>query len=195
MGVVTDATLKKGSWSLVVIGASLGGLCAIETLLGALSPQFSIPIIVVLHRSPHHDSLLCDMLQRHTSLRVSEPEDKDPIVSGVFLAPPGYHLLVERGRFALSLDEPVFFSRPSIDVLFDSAATAYGAGTLGIVLTGANDDGLNGVAKIRLVGGTVVAQDPSTAEAPQMPSAAIRAGANMVLPLHEIARFLAQQSG
>ena len=123
---------------------------------------------------------------------VEEPEDKDPIIQGhIYIAPPDYHLLVEYGSFSLSTEEPVIFARPSIDVLFESAAESYGEKAIGVILTGANSDGSHGVAAIKTHGGLVIVQDPVTAEAPAMPESAIKATQiDRILPLSEISPFL-----
>jgi two-component system chemotaxis response regulator CheB len=125
---------------------------------------------------------------------VVEPEDKEPVEHGrVYLAPAGYHLLVDGGAFALSTDEPVAYARPSIDVLFESAADVYGERVIGVVLTGSNDDGARGLARIKERGGVAVVQEPATAERPEMPEAAIAAAQpEAVLPLDEIAPFVAR---
>lgn len=176
---------------IVVVGTSLGGLRALQALLERLPAEFSLPIAIVQHRDTISGGGLSTILQDHSALLVSEPQDKEPILPGrVYLAPADYHLLAEKGRFALSTDGPVHNSRPSIDVLFESAADAYGEGVVGVVLTGANQDGAAGSARIRSRGGLVVAQDPETAEVPAMPKAAIAAGADKTLPLGEIAGFL-----
>jgi two-component system, chemotaxis family, protein-glutamate methylesterase/glutaminase len=180
---------------LVVVGTSAGGLRALERLLGGLPRGFSIPIVAVQHRSRESEAF-ADIIRSLVSLPVYEAEDKEPIrAPGVYLAPPDYHLLVEPGRLALSTDEPVSYSRPSIDVLFESAADAYGASVLGVLLTGANQDGSRGLARIRQAGGTSIVQDPASAESPEMPRAAIATGvADCVLPLGEIARELLKRS-
>jgi two-component system chemotaxis response regulator CheB len=179
---------------VVVIGTSLGGMRALETLLRGLMVDFPLPIAIVQHRGVDSDqqSQLTRLLQLHCALTVCEANDKEPMTGGrVYLAPPDYHLLVDEGRFALSVDERVCHARPSIDVLFESAADSYREGVLGVVLTGASADGVHGAACIKRRGGSVVAQDPRTAEAPTMPEAAIAAGVvDRVLPLAEIAPFL-----
>lgn len=147
---------------------------------------------VVQHRGGDGTEALAQALQPHTTLRVVEAEDKQAVLPGhVYLAPPGYHLLVEPGRLALSTEEPVERARPSVDVLFESAADAYGAGAVGVLLSGAGADGARGLLAIRQAGGLTVAQDPDTAEAPQMPQAVIQAGAaGHVLPLPAISQLL-----
>lgn len=160
---------------LIAIGASWGGLHAVSTVLRALPGDFPLPIVVVQHRGKDATSLLGELLQDCTPLRVREVEDKDAVEGGtVFLAPPDYHLLVEDGHFALSLDEPVRYSRPSIDVLFGSAADAYAPRLAGVALTGANDDGARGLACIAERGGIALVQDPDDAESPIMPRAALQ---------------------
>jgi two-component system chemotaxis response regulator CheB len=179
---------------LVVIGTSLGGMRALETILHGLMPDFPLPIAIVQHRGVDAEpqSQLSGLLQLHCVLPLCEANDKDALIGGrVFLAPPDYHLLVDDGRFALSIDERVQYARPSIDVLFESAADSYREGVLGVILTGASADGAQGARSIKRRGGSVIAQDPRTAEAPAMPAAAIAAGAvDRILPLAEIAPFL-----
>lgn len=179
---------------IVVIGTSAGGLRALEMLLGALPADFKVPIVAVQHRSRESEAFAV-VIQSMVKLPVTEAEDKEPIAApGVYLAPPDYHLLLEPGALALSTDEPVSFSRPSIDVLFESAADAYGSHVIGVLLTGANQDGARGLAKIRAAGGIALVQDPRTAESPEMPSAAIATGAaDEVLPLAELSTELVRR--
>lgn len=173
---------------LIVIGASVGGLKALSTILEALPATFPASVAIVQHRRATDGSLLCELLGRTSLLPVLEPLHGAPLRPGhVYLAPPDYHLLVEPGAFALSVDPPVCCSRPSIDVLFESAAGAYGRRTIGVVLTGANTDGAAGAAEIARAGGQVIVQDPATAEGPTCPRAALeRVPAARVLPLQEI---------
>jgi two-component system, chemotaxis family, protein-glutamate methylesterase/glutaminase len=182
---------------LVVVGASLGGLAALRTLLGGLPRGFGAPLLIVQHRGRDSDEGLLKLLQRASQLPVCEPDDKEPIAPGrVYLAPADYHLLVEPGHVALSTDAPVNFARPSLDVLFDSAAEAYGDRVVCVVLTGANADGARGAARIKRRGGVLVVQDPATAEASAMPSGALKAApADRVLPVPEIAPFLVELCG
>lgn len=164
------------SYSIVGIGTSWGGLAALTKLLGDLPADFSIPVVVVQHRSPDSDRLLGQLLQDVTDLRVSEIEDKDELTPGtVHLAPANYHVLIEEGYVSLSVEEPVRFSRPSIDVMLTSAADTYGSAAIGVVLTGANEDGARGLAYIEKYGGLALVQNPKTAEIPIMPAAAIGA--------------------
>ena len=161
---------------IVVIGASWGGLQALSTLLEGLPPGYDLPTVIVQHRGKDAESLLAVLLQDHTKLHVVEVDDKQPIERGsVYIAPPDYHLLVEGGHFSLTTDAPVRFSRPSIDVTLVSAADACGALAIGVVLTGANEDGANGLRRIVDMGGKALVQDPATAEVRTMPQAALRA--------------------
>jgi two-component system chemotaxis response regulator CheB len=178
--------------SVVVMGTSLGGLKALEVVLRELAIDFPLPIAVVQHRGIEVQDQLSLLLQLHCALPVSEANDKEPMNGGhVYLAPPDYHLLVDDGRFALSTEARVLHARPSIDVLFESAADCYRDRVLALLLTGASADGTYGAARIRSRGGRVLAQDPATAEAPLMPRAAIEAGAvDEVLPLGQIGAYL-----
>lgn len=181
-------------FDLLVIGVSLGGIEALKTVLGGLGADFPVPVAVVQHRHRTSSDALVTLLQAHTSLRLCEPDDKEPMRPGtVYFAPAEYHLLAESGWFELSIGEPVCHSRPSVDVLFESAADALGAGVLGVILTGANADGAAGARCIRDAGGCVVVQDAATAASPRMPEAAIQAGVtDHVVPLDEIAPLLIQ---
>jgi two-component system chemotaxis response regulator CheB len=179
---------------IVVIGSSWGGLHALERLLGALPRGFGAPVVVAQHRQAGAEELLTGLLAARTALEVTEAEDKDVLRAGcVRVAPAGYHLLVDEGHLALSIDEAVRYSRPSIDVLFDSAADVYADRLAAAILTGSNDDGAYGIERVRRRGGLTVAQDPATAERPEMPVAAIATGAvQHVLPLDEIGPFLVE---
>jgi two-component system chemotaxis response regulator CheB len=181
------------TFEIVVVGTSYGGLAALQTLLPALAPDFPLPVVVVQHRGKDRDTL-CEFLQRHSVLPLTEPNDKDAIAPGrVYLAPRDYHLLVERDGFALSTEAPVSYARPSVNVLFESAAEVYREHTVGVVLTGANADGARGLAKIKAYGGMCVVEDPSSAESKGMPRAAVEAvKPDAVLPLAGIAPFLNQ---
>jgi two-component system chemotaxis response regulator CheB len=161
-------------------------------ILGGLPTGIGLPIVVVQHRHRDSDGLLAELLQDVTPMPVAEVEDKDRVEPGrVFIAPPNYHLLIDDGHFALSTEEAVRFSRPSIDVTFTSAADEYGAGTIGVVLTGANDDGARGLRRIADRGGLAIVEEPATAEIATMPAAALRAVPTaVVLPVTEIAPHL-----
>lgn len=179
---------------LIVIGASAGGVTALRRLIGALSPALTAPVAVVLHLPRDRPSAIGALLAQVTSRPVREAHDKMPLAPGhVYVAPPDYHLLIEdRASLALSVDEPVLFSRPSIDVLFESAAYVFGADTLAILLTGASADGSAGVAAVRAAGGCAWIQDPDDAEASFMPSSALaHAGADAVLTLDAMVEQLA----
>jgi two-component system chemotaxis response regulator CheB len=178
---------------LVAIGASWGGLHAVEHVLGSLPADFGAAVVVAQHRrADYDDGRLERLLAARCTLRVAEAEDKQSLDPGVVLvAPADYHLLVEHGSVALSVDPPLHHSRPSIDVLFGSAADAYGDRVAGVVLTGANADGADGLARIALCGGTAIVQDPETAERRERPDAALAAtpGARVV-SLEEVGRLL-----
>lgn len=175
-----------GEDCIVVIGASLGGLHAIFELLRGIPADFPCPIAFVQHRAPSESDALARLLRSHTPLQVREPSDKESIRPGFFyLAPADYHLIVEHRAFALSTGQDVNYARPSIDVLFESAAESYREGTIGVVLTGANQDGAAGAAKIKALGGRLIVQDPLTAECSVMPRSTIQAAepdAILVLP-------------
>jgi two-component system chemotaxis response regulator CheB len=184
------------TYSLVGIGTSWGGLAAMTSLLGGLPGDFSLPVVVVQHRGKDSDRLLTELLQDATDLRVCEIEDKEPLMPGtVHIAPANYHVLIDHGYLSLTVEEPVRFSRPSIDVMLSSAADMYGAGAIGVVLTGANEDGARGLAHIVKRGGRALVQDPRTAEIPIMPAAALKAVPSAeVLPLHALAPRLIELS-
>lgn len=177
---------------LVVIGASWGGLQAISRLLADLPGDFPVPVLVVQHRAEDAGDVLAGLLDRAGPLPVREAEDKEPLpFEGVLVAPPGYHVLVERHGLALSTDAHVRFSRPSIDVALETAADALGAGVVGVVLTGDGDDGAAGLAAVRRRGGIAVVEDPASAARPTMPSAAMAAARpQTVAELSEIAPLL-----
>jgi len=159
----------------VVIGASAGGVHALLSLLSGLPDNFRLPVVAVLHLPNDRDSRLAEIFRQKLSIAVREAADKEKIAPAtLYFAGPGYHLSVEMDRsFSLSCEEPVHYARPSIDVLMESAADAYGASLAGILLTGANFDGAAGLARIRQQGGLTVVQDPAEAEVATMPKAAI----------------------
>ena len=177
---------------IVVVGASWGGLQALTTLVSGFPADFALPIVMIQHRSRDSTSALAELLQDVSKLPVCEVEDKAPVVDGhVHIAPPDYHLLIDSGQFALSTEEPYRYSRPSIDVTFESASLAYDGDAIGVVLTGANQDGSDGLRRIVARKGTAIVQDPETAESPIMPRAAIAAVPTAtVLPIDEIALHL-----
>jgi two-component system, chemotaxis family, protein-glutamate methylesterase/glutaminase len=180
-------------YELVCIGASWGGLHAVGRILADLPEEIDLPIVIAQHRHPDSlESTLAELLSLRIGRPVLDVEDKMPIERRhVYVAPRDYHLLVQRGSFALSVEGRVQYSRPSIDVLFESAADAYGSAVIGIILTGANEDGAAGLAKIKRRGGVAVIQDPAEAMRRVMPDAAIAAtAADAILPLEEIGKFL-----
>ncbi len=188
----------KGNYGLVVIGASWGGLVALERVLDELPRDIDAAIAIAQHRSPGDGSAgLAMILGRHTAMQVVDAEDKQPIEPGiVYLAPPDYHLYIEEDGFALSVDEAVLHSRPSIDVLFESAADVWRERLIGVILTGANEDGAYGLARVKRAGGYTIVQNPVEAEKPEMPRAALRAvEPDTVAPLASIGPLLATLCG
>lgn len=183
----------RSTYEAIVIGASAGGWKALKTILGGLPGDFPLAIMVVMHRHPHSDDYLEKSLDNDCAVRVKQADEKEAIQRGtVYFAPPNYHLLIEDAHIlSLSVDHAVNYARPSIDVLFESAAYVYGDTLAGLVLTGANSDGAGGLKKIKEMGGLALVQDPGTAEASAMPHAAIAAAdPDVILPLDEIGAFL-----
>ena len=177
------------------MAASTGGIDALRTLLRALDARLRVPVLMVQHTASDDGQALCELFAAASAIPVVEAEPRQPIVGGcAYLAPPGYHLLVERGpRMALSMDEKVCHVRPSANVLFESAADVWRGGLIGVVLTGANDDGAAGMAAIRSRKGLSVVQQPEEAEMREMPDATLRlAGADHILPLAAIGALLNQ---
>ncbi len=188
------AETLRGRIEAVVIGASAGGVEALGLILPALPAKFRPALLIVLHLPRERPSLLVEIYEKRCALPVREADDKEPIEPGtVYFAPPDYHMLVERNRqIALSTEEPVHFSRPSVDVLFESAADVYGTRLLGIILTGANEDGAAGLHAIHRAGGVTVVQQPDSAKVPLMVVSALqRHPADFVLSLPQIAELLA----
>ncbi|MEP6912090.1 MAG: chemotaxis protein CheB [bacterium] len=186
----------RSEFRIVVVGTSIGGLNALPTLLSGLPDGFPMPVVIAQHRGKASEIGLCDFLARSSRIPISEPEDKEEIFPGrAYLAPRGYHLLVENGSFALSTDPPVSFARPSIDILFESAANEYRERAIGVVLTGANHDGARGLAAVKLRGGVTLVEDPESAACREMPDAAIAASqVDRILPLQDIASCLGHLS-
>jgi two-component system, chemotaxis family, protein-glutamate methylesterase/glutaminase len=183
---------------LVAIGASWGGLEVLRAILGDLPAELDAAVVIAQHRSPEsHPTAFRDLLGAATRLRVREAADKDAIHPGTaYVAAPDYHLLIEPGSVSLSTDEPVLYARPSIDVLFETAAESYRERCIGVVLTGANDDGARGLARVAELGGTAIVQDPATAQRNEMPRAALRATPSArVAPASEIAPLLIDLCG
>jgi two-component system chemotaxis response regulator CheB len=187
-----SATLRRGIGA-VAIGASAGGIQALSVLLPALPAKAAVAVFVVLHLPRDRPSLLAEVFSRKCLLDVREAQDKEPVIAGtVYFAPANYHLLLDHGpQLALSVDDLVHHSRPSIDVLFESAAEVYGNRLLGIILSGANEDGAQGLAAIHDAGGLTVVQTPETAQSPQMVLSALNLRRpDHVLPMEEIAALL-----
>ncbi len=177
----------------IVIGASAGGLAALSALVDGLPGDFRQPLLMVQHVPPHGPTQLVEIFQRKTALRVKEADDKEPVCSAtLYFAAPNYHLLVEADlTLSLSQDDAMHFSRPSIDVLFESAADAWGERVAGILLTGASEDGAAGLEAIKRAGGMTIVQDPDEAEIQTMPLAALqRFAPDHILPLRDIHRLL-----
>jgi len=182
-----------GGYRAVVVGVSMGGVEALQVLFGGLPAHFPLPILVVHHISPNAGSDLANLFNSHTELHVKEADEEELILPGtVYLAPANYHLLIERDcRIALSTDPHVNFSRPSVDVLFESAANVFGPALVGIILTGANSDGSRGLKMIKEKGGLAIIQDPADAQTDNMPRSALAAvKADHVLPLKQIAPLI-----
>ena len=180
-------------YQAVVIGVSAGGINALREIFMNLDDSFSTPVLIVQHLHHHSDNYLANYLNKLTHLTVKEADEKEVIKSNtVYLAPANYHLIVEEDKtISLSTENCVNYSRPSIDVLFESAAEAYGPHLIGIILTGANCDGTNGMIRIKEKGGLLIAQDPATAEVSTMPlSAIVQTDVDHVLSLKEISCFL-----
>ncbi|MDZ7861650.1 chemotaxis protein CheB [Acidovorax sp.] len=169
----------------IVIGGSAGAIDAISTILPSLQAQTRVAVLVTLHLPREAPSLLPEIFRPRCALRTAEAQDKEPIEAGnVYFAPPDYHLLVDAGpRLALSVDEPVHFSRPSIDVLFESAADIYGERLVGMLLSGANQDGARGMAAIGAAGGLCIVQAPGSAAMSMMPQSAL----DLMAPHHTLA--------
>ncbi len=186
--------MSGGRFQIVAVGTSLGGFEALKTLLGGLSKDFPLAVVVVQHRSHEDSEALAPLLANHTALPVIEIEDKQELLGGqIFVCPSNYHVLVEGTHLALSTDAPVSYARPSVDVLFESAAETFHDGVIGVLLTGMSRDGTAGLRKIKEYGGMAVVQDPATAEGQMMPRTAISSvSVDKVLPLHEIAAFLVE---
>lgn len=180
-------------YEAAVIGASAGGMNAMKAIFSLLPASYPLPFIVVQHIGARSDGWWIEFLNEKSQLRVKEADEKEPIEKGtVYIAPPNYHLLVEKDRtFTLTIGERVNFARPSIDLLFESAAEVYTDRLIGILLTGSNHDGALGLKKIQDLGGLTIVEDPATAEWPGMPEAAIAASQpDYILPLNSITTLL-----
>ena len=180
-------------YEAIVIGVSSGGMNALKIISSTLPAHFNLPIIIVQHLSAHSDSHWIKLLNEKSHLNVKEADEKEKIEKGtIYIAPPNYHLLIEKDKtFSLTIDERVNFARPSIDVLFESAAEAYKNKLIGIVLTGSNSDGTKGIKRIKDCGGLAIIQDPNTADSEYMPKSAIAAiEPDYIVSLEEIVELL-----
>jgi len=189
--------MAEKSYDAVVIGGSSGSMEALQKIIPSLNRQLKIAVIVVYHIHPDSGDFMVKYLGQRSELAVRQPIDKEAIEPGVvYIAPPNYHLLVERNRsFALSIDEPVNYSRPSIDVLFQSAADTYTEKLVGIILSGANTDGSLGLKYLKDRGGLAIVQNPETAEMGTMPKGALSAASvDHILDPDGIASFLNQMA-
>ncbi len=182
-------------YKVIVIGASAGGMTALRMLLSVLPVDFNVAVIVVQHVSPRSEHYMVQYLNDNCAINVKEADEKEKIVCGnVYFAPPNYHLLIEDDEtFSLTIDEPYNYARPSIDTLFETASEVYTHQLIGVILTGANHDGSQGLKKIKAYGGLTIVQDPQTAEFTEMPTTALQAvDVDYRLPLEEIGSFLKQ---
>jgi two-component system chemotaxis response regulator CheB len=184
---------NQEKYQVIVIGGSAGSMTVLVGLLPDVPMDFPVPIVIAVHLHPRQDNAHIERLASQCALRVKEADEKEPIQAGtIYLAPPNYHLLIENDRtFSLSIDERVNYARPSIDVLFETAAQVYGPQAIGVVLTGANSDGARGLQLIKERGGLAIVQDPGTAESAFMPQAALEATpVDHVLAASEIGKML-----
>ena len=187
--------LRPRNYQAAVLGVSAGGLDALKSLLEVIPADFALGLVIVQHRHPWQDDFLVEHLSKACRLPVKEAEDKEAVQVGVVhLAPANYHLLIEVDRtFSLSTEEKVNFSRPAIDVLFETASETYGAGLIGVILTGASRDGAAGLRRIKEKDGIAIVQDPETAEYPAMPLAALEeTQVDHVLSIDRIGRLLSE---
>lgn len=187
------SSAKEAKIAAIAIGASAGGVDALLKILGGLPASYRLPIFVVLHMRDDRESRLAEVFAQHVRTPVRQAQDKEEIAAGVlYFAAPGYHLSVEQDRsFSLSGEDPVHYSRPAIDILMSSAADVYGSALAGFLLTGANQDGAEGLASIHQAGGLTVVQDPKEAQISIMPQAAIdRCQPDLILPLLDMHALL-----
>lgn len=185
--------LRAPEYKLIVMGASAGALESLYALLPHLPASYPLPIVIVIHLPPDKNSVMVELLQAKIKMKVKEAEDKETLMPAtVYLAPPNYHVLVEAGGYlSLSSDEQINYSRPSIDVLFESASEAYGSAVIGVIMSGANHDGAKGLKLIGDTGGRMIVQKPDTAFSSIMPQAALTACPEaQSLPLEHIAAYL-----
>jgi len=180
-------------YEAIVIGVSSGGMNAMKIIFSQLPNEFGIPIIIVQHIGSHSENMWIKLLNERSNIELIEADEKEKIEKGkVYIAPANYHLLIERDKtFTLTIDERVNYARPSIDVLFETAAEAYQNKLIGVVLTGSNNDGTKGLQRIKECGGLTIVQDPDTAESYYMPASAIASFLpDHILPLEEIVKLL-----
>lgn len=184
--------MARGPFEIVAVGASAGGLNSLFQLLAPLPSSFPLSILVVQHLSPEHPSHLAEVLERKLKLKVRQACDGDAMSAGtVFVAPPNLHLLAEPSNVRLLRTPTVHFSRPSIDLLFESVAVNFGDHSVGVILSGTGRDGASGTRAIKMAGGVTMAEDPSRAEFSAMPYAAVATGCvDIVLPLSKLAASL-----
>ncbi len=188
-----DYMAKSHKYKVVVIGASTGGSKALKAILSILPSEFALAVIIVMHRHKDTDGYLEQSLDNECKMHVKQADEKEEIKAGVvYVAPPNYHLLIEDdGTFSMSVEGAVNYARPSVDVVFESAAEVYGKCLIGVILTGANKDGSLGLKRVKEAGGLAIVQTPETSEAAEMPKAAIAAvNPDYVLPLDEIGLLL-----
>ena len=183
-----------GDYQLIVIGCSWGGFSGLREIFGAFPATFPVPIVVAQHRLAQGGDGLDASMQSASDLPIADVMDKEPLLGGaIYLAPADYHTIVEGKFLALSTDDVVQYARPSIDVLFQSAAESYGSSLIAVILTGANEDGAEGLCRVKELGGYTIVQDPKTAIRREMPEAALaKVRPNRVLPLEEIGPYLVE---
>jgi len=182
-------------YEAIVIGVSAGGLHALSQIIPEFPKDYPLAVIIVQHRLNDHNDFLAEYLNNLSNIKVKEPQSLEAVLpSNIYVAPAGYHLLIERNKtFSLSVDPPVSYSIPSIDVLFQSAAMCYQTKLIGLILTGANSDGSEGIKAVKEYGGLTLVQEPSTAEVDFMPKSAINnTDIDHIIPLKQIGRFLQQ---
>jgi len=190
---LNSATKSSVKFEAIVAGVSAGGYAVLNQILPALKKDFPVPLIIVRHMHPNSSDYLISELDKKCALSVKQADEKEEISAGyIYFAAPNYHLLIERDRtFSLSVSEYINYARPSIDVLFESASEVYGNKIIGIILTGANNDGSNGMKTIKEHGGVTIVQDPDNAEMEMMPKSAIEATTiDYIVPANEIASLL-----
>jgi len=181
------------NYDAIVVGVSSGGLNAMKIMFSLLPADFSIPIIIVQHIGARSENIWIQLFNDKSKLEIKEADEKEKIEKGkIYIAPPNYHLLIEQDKtFSLTVDERVNYSRPSIDVLFETAAEAYQDKLIGVVLTGSNNDGSKGIKRIKECGGLTIVQQPDTAESSYMPESAIATmQPDYILPLEKIIKLL-----